>query len=81
MLLPSIKLKVIRTRFRLFYLLTLISLVILISSLFLLTVNVYSAQITLTWDPNSEEDLAGYKVYYGNSKIRSHRIENLSNVF
>jgi len=27
--------------------------------------NVFSAQITLTWDPNTEPDLAGYKVYYG----------------
>ena len=24
-----------------------------------------SAQITLAWDPNTEADLAGYKVYYG----------------
>jgi len=27
--------------------------------------NVFSAQITLAWDPNTEPDLAGYKVYYG----------------
>lgn len=26
----------------------------------------YSAQVTLSWNPNSESDLAGYKVYYGN---------------
>jgi hypothetical protein len=25
----------------------------------------HSAQVTLTWDPNSESDLAGYKIYYG----------------
>jgi hypothetical protein len=25
------------------------------------------AQVTLTWDPNSEPDLAGYKLYYGDS--------------
>src|SRR4030042_6043110 len=25
----------------------------------------HSAQISLAWDPNSESDLAGYKVYYG----------------
>ena len=23
------------------------------------------AQVTLTWDPNSEPDLAGYDIYYG----------------
>jgi len=28
--------------------------------------NVYSAQVVLTWKPNSESDLAGYKIYYGN---------------
>jgi hypothetical protein len=26
---------------------------------------VFSAHVTLGWDPNTEEDLAGYKVYYG----------------
>ncbi len=27
----------------------------------------YCAQVTLTWDPNSETDLAGYEIYYGTS--------------
>ena len=27
--------------------------------------NVYSAQVTLAWDPNQEPDVAGYKVHYG----------------
>ena len=32
------------------------------------TVNVnYLSQVTITWDPNTESDLAGYKVYYGTS--------------
>src|SRR2546427_5810795 len=26
-----------------------------------------AAQVTLAWDPNTEPDLAGYKVYYGTS--------------
>ncbi len=44
-----------------------ISLVALTLILFLCTSNVYSAQATLSWNPNSESNLAGYKVYYGNS--------------
>jgi fibronectin type 3 domain-containing protein len=44
------------------FFISLVTLILLISS-----TNVYSAQATLTWDPNSESDLAGYKVYYGNS--------------
>jgi hypothetical protein len=27
----------------------------------------YAAQVTLEWDANSELDIAGYNVYYGNS--------------
>ena len=26
--------------------------------------NVYSLDVTLAWDPNSEKDLAGYRVFY-----------------
>jgi hypothetical protein len=40
-----------------------ISTVILI--LFLSATNVYSAQVTIVWNPNNESDLAGYKIYYG----------------
>ena len=25
----------------------------------------YSAEVELTWDPNQESDLAGYRIYYG----------------
>ena len=32
-----------------------------------LTSNNFSGQVTLSWDPNTEENLAGYKIYYGNS--------------
>jgi len=27
--------------------------------------NAYAAQVTLEWSPNTEADLAGYKIYYG----------------
>ena len=42
-----------------------ISLVALI--LFISTTNVYSAQVTLAWDPNTEPDLAGHKIYSGST--------------
>ncbi len=34
-------------------------------TIFLYTSNIYSAQVTLAWEPNTENDLAGYKIYYG----------------
>ena len=27
--------------------------------------NIYAAEITLAWDQNSEPDIAGYRIYYG----------------
>ena len=33
--------------------------------IFIYSINTYSAQVTLIWDPNSENDLAGYTLYYG----------------
>lgn len=57
--------------------------------LFLSTTYGYSAQVTLAWNPNSESDLAGYKIYYGNSSrnygsnvdvgnLTSYTIQNLA---
>ena len=41
---------------------------IVISLYFLISINnVYAAQVTLGWDQNTEPDIAGYKIYYGNS--------------
>jgi hypothetical protein len=34
---------------------------------FILPVLAYSAEVMLAWDPNDEDDLAGYKIYYGTS--------------
>jgi len=33
----------------------------------ILTSNAYPAEVTLIWDPVTHPDLAGYKIYYGNS--------------
>ncbi|MBI5585757.1 MAG: fibronectin type III domain-containing protein, partial [Deltaproteobacteria bacterium] len=35
--------------------------------LLFLVVQAQAAQVTLAWDPNTETDLAGYKLYYGTS--------------
>lgn len=32
---------------------------------FLIAPIIYSAQVTITWDANTEPDLAGYNIYYG----------------
>jgi hypothetical protein len=34
---------------------------------FILPVLAYSTEVMLAWDPNDEDDLAGYKIYYGTS--------------
>ena len=41
-----------------------LSLIVLVTILFSLTSQAYSAQVTLAWDPNTEPDLDGYMVYY-----------------
>ncbi len=52
---------------RLFRLLRSVSLYFFVSILILfqLATNANSAQVTLAWDPNTDPDLAGYKLYYG----------------
>ena len=40
----------------------------------------YAESITVTWDANSEEDLAGYKVYYGTSAGNYLSPVNVGNV-
>lgn len=39
--------------------------ILLLAGLCILPVQVRAASLTVTWFPNSEKDLAGYKVYYG----------------
>jgi len=40
--------------------------------------NVYAAQVTLVWDHNNEPDLAGYKIYYGNSSRNYSKSVNIA---
>ncbi len=53
--------KRLETRFSIFGFLTLFTFILV---LFLLPKNVYSLDLTLAWNPNSEEDLAGYRIFY-----------------
>ena len=40
----------------------------------------YSAEVTLAWDPNTEMDLAGYKVYYGYNNSTYHTCADVGNI-
>jgi len=48
---------------RRFFLSSVLSLLVFL--LFFLPGSGHSAQVTLAWDPNTEPDLAGYRIYYG----------------
>ena len=39
----------------------------------------YAGQVTLGWEPNTEPDLAGYKIYYGNYSRNYTRITDVKN--
>ncbi len=51
------------SRFSLFSFISIVVLTFILT----FTTKAYSAQVTLAWDANTESDLAGYKIYYGNS--------------
>ena len=53
-----------KSRFLYFLACVFIYFVPLIFILLLSTQNVYSLDVTLTWNPNSEENLAGYRIFY-----------------
>jgi uncharacterized repeat protein (TIGR02543 family) len=57
-----------------------IPIVVSILILFIHTPKVYSAQMTLAWDPNTEPNLAGYKVYYGTGSSVYGSSINVGNV-
>ena len=44
-----------------------VAVLVLIAVLFVYQVGSKSGKATVTWNPNTEPDLAGYKVYYGTS--------------
>ena len=64
---PSYLTKLLRTPFSRFSTFRFLSLVTFALVLSLFPQNVYSVDVTLAWDPNTEPDLAGYWVYYGTS--------------
>jgi len=53
--------KCLRTRFSIFRFLLLLTFALVF---FLFPKNVYSLDTTLVWDPNSEDNLAGYRIFY-----------------
>jgi uncharacterized repeat protein (TIGR02543 family) len=79
MLLACILTKFKRPRASYFYPLGFVSFAALTFILLLFTPNVYSFQITLAWDPNTEIDVAGYKLYYGNASHNYTSIVNVGN--
>ncbi len=38
--------------------------ILILCIFFALAINTYAEEVTLTWDANTEHDLAGYKIYY-----------------
>ena len=55
----------IKNRFSSFRNIGLISLAVLLSVFFIPVTNLYAAHVRLVWEQNDEDDLSGYKVYYG----------------
>ncbi len=47
--------------------------------LFISITNSFAAQITLTWDTSTADDIAGYKIYYGNSSRNYNSIVDVGN--
>jgi len=48
--------------------------IVLVLILFTFTSHAHSTQVTLSWEPNSEPDIAGYIVYYGNTVSRDYQL-------
>ncbi len=39
----------------------------------------YAADVTLAWDPNTESDIAGYKMHYGTSSRNYPHVVDVGN--
>ena len=46
---------------------------------FIQTSNAVSAQVTLAWDRNPEQDIIGYKLYYGTESESYSFVEDVAN--
>jgi len=46
---------------------------------FLIAPGVHSAQVTLAWDPNQENDLAGYRLHYGSASGNYSQVIDVGN--
>jgi hypothetical protein len=47
--------------------------------LFISITNSFAAQVTLTWNISTEDDIAGYKIYYGNSSRNYNSFVDVGN--
>jgi hypothetical protein len=53
---------------------------LIVMPLFMMPIsNAYAAEVTVTWNPNSEPDLAGYKVHCGTASRQYDTIVNVGN--
>ena len=58
----------------------LICLAVLILVIFCLEAKVYSDQVIVRWNANTEADLAGYKLFYGTSTANYEIIDDVGDV-
>lgn len=52
----------------------------IITMLLALSFNVQAASLLLSWNANTEDDLAGYKVYYGTAEDKLTSVVDVKNV-
>jgi hypothetical protein len=68
-----------KVHFSRFFALLLLSLTAFISIFYIFTPKAFPAQVTLAWDPNTESDIAGYKLYYGNASESYSQVIDVAN--
>ena len=47
--------------------------------LMLISTSLFAGNVTVSWDANSESDLAGYKIYYGTASGNYDKVVNVGN--